>query len=150
MNKRDIKNYVKMRYGVEIPDDVEFVIYNDKIRVARKDVINFSQKNEIFEKNFYNLILFARLGKDIKLTTNAMQIFLKDASRNVVILRGDKVKDFVSGLDVIPDEMIDCKEGYVVVRSDTDILGCGLLKKTNEWVVKNQIPKSRRIIKPDF
>ena len=138
----DIRKFVADRYGVELPDDVEFVERAGKIRVARKSA--FSMAKELGAEN--NFILFARVDRDVKLTTNAMQIFLRGATKNVVVLRGGKVRDFVSGFDVVPDEVVECDGGYVVVRTDHDVLGCGFLRRDSEtWIVENLIPKSRRV-----
>ncbi len=138
----NIRKFVADRYGVELPDDIEFVERAGKIRVAKKGALDVAK--ELGAEN--NFILFARVDRDVKLTTNAMQIFLRDATKNVVVLRGGKVRDFVSGFDVVPDEVIECDGGYVVVRSDHDVLGCGFLKRSSDsWIVENLIPKSRRV-----
>ncbi len=138
----DIRKFVLNRYGVDLPNDIEFVERAGKIRVAKKGVLDVAK--ELGAEN--NFILFARVDRDVKLTTNAMQIFLRDATKNVVVLRGGKVRDFVSGFDVVPDEVIECDGGYVVVRSDHDVLGCGFLKRISDsWIVENLIPKSRRV-----
>ena len=75
-----------------------------------------------------------------KPTTNAIQVFGRYATRNVVELTEEQMRVFVAGGDVEgPFEGLE--EGYVVVKYRGKPLGCGLYRR---GVLKSQVPKVRR------
>ncbi|MEO0265676.1 MAG: hypothetical protein ABIM43_03570 [candidate division WOR-3 bacterium] len=86
-------------------------------------------------------IRLIRVFKDgYKLTTAGIQLFGKFATKNVVEINEDKVRDYLEGKDLNVGEL-NCDEGQVIVKCGEDFLGSGLYMKGK---IKNQLPKGRR------
>ncbi len=75
-----------------------------------------------------------------KPTTNAVQVFGRWATKNVVDLDEEEVRRFISGLSVEVEAPVE--EGYVIVRYRGLPVGCGLYRR---GVLKSLVPKDRRI-----
>ena len=136
----EVLKYVKERFGIEesVFDGYELVEMGD-VWIATKEVATFKSK-AVKRRG----LRFARVyKKGFKLTTAAMQIFGKYATKNVITLKNLKEAEaFIGGRDLrieLPGVVTD---GQVIVKFNGDILGSGLLKGD---VLKNQIPKGRRI-----
>jgi len=138
-----ILKYLRDRFGISkrIFSDYSFIVRGEKIWIAFKDVL---------EKDLEGLnieaigLLFGRYfekQKRFKPTTNALQIFGRYATKNIVEL-DEKEKDmYIKGYDL--EKKLNLEEGYVIVKFKNDVLGCGLYR---EGKIKNQIPKARKII----
>jgi len=138
-----ILKYLRDRFGIQkkIFSDYSFIVRGEKIWIAFKDVL---------EKDLEGLnieaigLLFGRYfekQKRFKPTTNALQIFGRYATKNIVEL-DEKEKDmYIKGYDL--EKKLNLEEGYVIVKFKNDVLGCGLYR---EGKIKNQIPKARKII----
>ena len=138
-----ILKYLRDRFGISkrIFSDYSFIVRGEKIWIAFKDVL---------EKDLEGLnieaigLLFGRYfekQKRFKPTTNALQIFGRYATKNIVEL-DEKEKDmYIRGYDL--EKKLNLEEGYVIVKFKNDVLGCGLYR---EGKIKNQIPKARKII----
>lgn len=86
-------------------------------------------------------IRLIRVFKDgYKFTTAGIQLFGKFATKNIVEIDKDKIKDYLEGKDLNVGEL-DCDEGQVIVKCGEDFLGSGLYMKGK---IKNQLPKGRR------
>jgi len=141
--KSSILKYLRDRFGISkrIFSDYSFIVRGEKIWIAFKDVL---------EKDLEGLnieaigLLFGRYfekQKRFKPTTNALQIFGRYATKNIVEL-DEKEKDmYIRGYDL--EKKLNLEEGYVIVKFKNDVLGCGLYR---EGKIKNQIPKARKII----
>ena len=137
-----ILKYLRDRFSIQkkIFSNYSFNIKGEKIWIVYKDVL---------EKNLDGLniesvgLLFGRYFKRqerFKPTTNALQIFGRYATKNIVELN-EKEKDmYIKGYDL--EKKLNLEEGYVIIKFKNDILGCGLYRNGK---IKNQIPKARKI-----
>jgi NOL1/NOP2/fmu family ribosome biogenesis protein len=75
----------------------------------------------------------------IKPTTNAMQVFGRYATRNVLDLDSQQAHRFVQGEELQLEAAVE--SGFVVVRHDGFAVGVGLYKP---GVLKSQVPHSRQ------
>ncbi|OYT42902.1 MAG: hypothetical protein B6U88_02525 [Candidatus Aenigmarchaeota archaeon ex4484_56] len=137
-----ILKYLRDRFSIQkkIFSNYSFIIKGEKIWIVYKDVL---------EKNLDGLniesvgLLFGRYFKRqerFKPTTNALQIFGRYATKNIVELN-EKEKDmYIKGYDL--EKKLNLEEGYVIIKFKNDILGCGLYRNGK---IKNQIPKARKI-----
>jgi NOL1/NOP2/fmu family ribosome biogenesis protein len=138
-----ILKYLRDRFGIpkKIFSDYSFIIKGEKIWIVARDVL---------EKDLEGLkiesigLLFGRYferQKRFKPTTNALQIFGKYATKNVVELNEKEKNQYIRGYDL--EKELNLEEGYVIIKFKNDMLGCGLYR---EGKIKNQIPKARKII----
>ena len=138
-----ILKYLRDRFGISkrIFSDYSFIVRGEKIWIAFKDVL---------EKDLEGLnieaigLLFGRYfekQKRFKPTTNALQIFGRYATKNIVELDEKEKEMYIRGYDL--EKKLNLEEGYVIVKFKNDVLGCGLYR---EGKIKNQIPKARKII----
>ena len=75
----------------------------------------------------------------VKPTTNAMQVFGRYATRNVLDLDFQQAQRFVQGEELQLEAEVE--PGFVIVRHDGFAVGVGLYKP---GVLKSQVPHSRR------
>jgi len=138
-----ILKYLRDRFGISkrIFSDYSFIVRGEKIWIAFKNVL---------EKDLEGLnieaigLLFGRYfekQKRFKPTTNALQIFGRYATKNIVELDEKEKEMYIRGYDL--EKKLNLEEGYVIVKFKNDVLGCGLYR---EGKIKNQIPKARKII----
>ena len=136
MDRKDILNHLKERYGIpeEVFQEYGFLVKGRKIWVYKKGM--WIPKGKLESVGMVAL----RIGKELKPTTNFIQLFGKYASKNVVEIKSEEdMKRFVNGKDIhlgIPGR------GYVFVKYKEDVLGCGFLR---DGVLLNLIPNDRRI-----
>jgi NOL1/NOP2/fmu family ribosome biogenesis protein len=87
---------------------------------------------------------FARgISKNPKITTAVLQIFGKFATKNIIYIDEEQLKDYIMGKDVEVGEIEGVERGQVIVKFKEDVIGLGLY---DGRVIKNQIPKARRIL----
>ena len=75
----------------------------------------------------------------IKPTTNAMQLFGRYATRNVIDLDIVQAREFMQGTTLELSAPVE--EGFVIVRHDGFGLGVGLYR---QGILRSQVPLSRR------
>ena len=78
-------------------------------------------------------------GAEMRLSFDGSMVLASDASKNVVVLSSEQRDAWMTGADV---PMAGLDNGWMVVKSGSDVLGCGFLK---DGVLKNYVPKERRI-----
>ncbi|GEM_PF-3577829 len=122
------------RFGipVRIVGDFDFYEYGKGVWATRATTIP-SVKIETLG------IRALRISGSLKPTTAFLRIVGKYASKNVVYLNKSSGLSFLKG-SVIQGVCGDMR-GYVVVRTENDILGCGMCK---EGSLISQIPKKYR------
>lgn len=77
---------------------------------------------------------------ELRLSIEGSQIVGKTAAKNVVELNDAEFRQWLQGED-IEKTLTDCS-GYVLVKHNTDFIGCGKLK---EGKILNFVPKARRV-----
>ncbi|MFH1127350.1 MAG: hypothetical protein ABIG84_07465 [archaeon] len=148
MNAKEKKEFLRQvedLYGIDrsILKDHEYLSNSEKVWIASRNILKGNSARLTIEGVG---MLFARISKDsgsIKLTTNAIQLFGRHMTKNILVLEKEDAQKYVRGLDISGLQQTGCA-GYVVVKSGRDYLGCGLYK---DGCLKNQIPKQRRIKK---
>ena len=89
-------------------------------------------------------LLIARVSGSVKPTTNLLQLFGKQVTKNFIILPKEQVPSFLKGEDLQLDKSAigHATDGYVLVRYLDYPLGCGFLKGKT---MKNMLPKAKRL-----
>ena len=140
--KKELLTKISDAYGIppEIFSDYEFLEKPERIFITSRASLSINLRNLSIEGLGLS---FARISGSIKLTTNAIQLFGRHATKNILDLDNENALKYIRGLDLsgLPAKDIF---GYVIVRSGKDYLGSGLYK---DGYLKNQIPKQRRIKK---
>lgn len=138
-----ILRYFKERFGIskKIFSDYSIIAKKEKVWIVSKDVLEKNLEGLRIETIGLLLGRYFKRQNRLKPTTNALQIFGKYATKNVVELNEEEKEKYVRGYNLKKD--LELENGYIILKFDSDILGCGLYK---DGEIKNQIPKSKVII----
>ena len=129
-----------LRFGIDrkVFKDYSFIRKRDSVWLTSRRMFS----SEIPSLNIEAAgMLFVRVSRTVKPTTNAIQLLDRHITRNRLELEKEKLDAFIRGLDVDLGET-ELSDGYVAVCHDGRAYGCGLLKGTH---LKSQVPISRRI-----
>lgn len=133
--------YLEERFGIprKTFSGCSFQERNEKIYVFSKSV---SDKNLEGLRIEGKGMLFGRYFKTqdkFKPTTNALQVFGREATKSIIKLTEKEKIAFINGEDL--EKEVELESGYVILKYGKDIIGCGLYSNGS---IKNQIPKARR------
>jgi len=145
---KEFLEYLSERFGIqpEIFSDYVFSVNGERIRIFSKGILDKNlegmnvkgiglRAGTYFKKNN---------ATKIKISTNFAQIFGIYATKNVIELDEDETKRYIQGNDI--EKKCDVEEGSVIIRRGEDIIGVG---SYHNGIIKNQIPKAKRIIRWD-
>ncbi len=128
-----ILDYCYERFGI-----TEIVFENYSWYIGSKNRIYIGPKEiERLKPESIGLCIF-RLDKTPKPTTNFIQLFGKEITKNIISLDREQAVAFCGGSDL--EVVNDAEPGFVSINYKNISLGCG------HWdgeILKNQIPKSR-------
>lgn len=142
-NKRiEIENILEENYGIKIPFKYQLVkLGKEKLRIftgnlGARDILILSKILTIDTIGLY----FAFFKDDeLRISFDSAILFGRNA-KNIVSLNDREAKEWLKGQDLEKNTQI---RGYVVIKYQNDILGCG--KATGKKIL-NFVPKERRII----
>ncbi len=135
MNNNPFFLYLKERFGLSLPNNLEVYETENKVFIYTKE-LNYENVERVERRG----LLAATKSKTYKPTTNFLQVFGELALKHVVFLSKEQSYAFAKG-ESLPIETE--WRGYVVVLSeDSRALGCGLAK---DGQLINQVAKSRRL-----
>jgi len=137
MTTKKVFQELTRRFGFpeDLFDDWELVEHEDDVFITTPEAYDFDRL-KIVRKGIRLARVFAH---GIKPTTNAVQVFGRHATRNVVDLDSQQVHRFVQGEELQLE--VPVEPGFLVVRHDGFAVGVGLYK---QGVLKSQVPHSRR------
>jgi len=135
-----ILDFLKERFGIEegVFEGFKFVKVGDDVWIMSEDV-----PQKLHGINRVGLRLARGISKNPKITTAVLQIFGKFATKNIIYIDEEQLKDYIMGKDVEVGEIEGVERGQVIVKFKEDVIGSGLY---DGRVIKNQIPKARRIL----
>jgi len=131
--KNDYGNYFVDRFGIS-----QGIIEKYTFWVRGKRVWAFSGEYIDMDDIEVLGIKALSLGKAPKPSTAFLRVIGKYATKNVVNLDDSQALRFLKGENI--EEEFNVEPGYVIVKSNDDILGCGLYK----GILRNQLPKKYR------
>lgn len=137
---RAFLKFLKERFGIPEPafEGLQIVEVGD-LWVATPEAAQF--RSRYVKRRGIRLARVHKKG--YKLTTAAMQLFGRYATRNRIELSEEDLPRFLRGedlrLETVPEGV---EPGQVIVTYRGDVIGSGLLQGNK---LKNQIPKGRRI-----
>lgn len=139
LNTRDRKELFKQlkeQFGAEELDYIFFENSQEKIFILSKDYANANLENI----NVNNLgMYFARRENDgLRLTIEGAQLI--NAKKNIIELGKEQIDLWMKGKDIPMEGNL----GYVIVKNNKDVFGCGMLKNN---ILRNMVPKERRLVK---
>ena len=142
LNSKETKEILKLieeQWGAKLKLDYTFA-KNNKNRgfIINKDIskIDFS-KLRINSIGMY----FCDLENEIRLSIEGSQIIGPKATKNVVEINGEQVKQWLKGEDLEIEDKSNCS-GFVIIKHENDFLGTGKYKENK---ILNYVGKSRRI-----
>jgi NOL1/NOP2/fmu family ribosome biogenesis protein len=128
---------IRNRFG--IPEEVFSnwkIVEAGDLWIMSEEAFKFPIKN--FSRKGIRLVRVYRDG--YKLTTAGIQIFGKYATKNVLEISPEQVRDYLEGKDLSVGSC-NVENGQVIIKYGDDYLGSGLYVNGK---VKNQLPKGRR------
>jgi NOL1/NOP2/fmu family ribosome biogenesis protein len=128
---------IRNRFG--IPEEVFSkwkIVEAGDLWIMSEEAFKFPIKN--FSRKGIRLVRVYRDG--YKLTTAGIQVFGKYATKNVLEISAEQVKDYLEGKDLSVGSC-NVENGQVIIKYGDDYLGSGLYVNGK---VKNQLPKGRR------
>ena len=142
-NKRiEIEKILEKNYGIKIPFKYQLVkLGKEKLRIftgnlGARDILILSKILTIDTIGLY----FAFFKDDeLRISFDSAILFGRNAI-NSVSLNDREAKEWLKGQDLEKNTQI---RGYVIIKYQSDILGCG--KATGRKIL-NFVPKERRII----
>lgn len=127
-SKKDPETYLQERFGVSVPKELEiterygdFWLGTDPGTEVETDGIRAIRDT----------------GKYLKPTTYLLQLIEDQVTENIVNVSREELESLLEG-DMIEREL--GQKGYVAIRYDGKVLGCGLYK---DGLVSSRIPKGR-------
>jgi len=136
----DVLTYLEQRFGLEkaiFSDNGLYATSKGRIYLGPKRLINHPRIATVG-------LLIARSGGAIKPSTNLLQLFGRQVTKNYVVLSKENASTFIGGNDVkvVAGEKGEATDGYVLVRYMDFSLGCGMLHGND---VRNMLPKAKRL-----
>src|SRR3989344_4752333 len=138
LNRKEIKelfNKIKEQYGIESLE-LEYVFLRnneDKIFIANRDIARIDL-NKIKVNNI-GLYFCAIENDEVRLTVEGTQLIGKKATKNIVELDSEQVKEWFKGNDIEVEKDIS---GFVILKHNNDFLGSGKYKNNK---IINFLPK---------
>ncbi|MEM4336701.1 MAG: hypothetical protein QXG86_01730 [Candidatus Woesearchaeota archaeon] len=140
---KEIRKKIEEQWGCDFISDNVFVLSSkNKIYLLSKDVEKINFKNmRISSAGLY----FAEISEngELRLSIEGAQLIGRDATKNVVNLTTDQVKNWLRGNDLDINTGKNC---FVILKHGSDFLGTGRAKQNK---IINFIPKTRRILSDD-
>ncbi|HJW97210.1 MAG TPA: hypothetical protein VJ485_03530 [archaeon] len=147
-SQKDILDYFEERFGISKSLFKSFRIYADQ-----KGRIFLCSKRLSAQSSAVSIGMhIARVGNDIKPSTNFLQLFGRHATKNHVSLTKEQAQAYVKGEDIelsaqdvssksAEPASVQVSDGYILLKYLDYPLACGMLKGKQ---VKNVLPKARR------
>ena len=136
--KKPLLARIKEQWGCDFKTDLVWMMSaKNRIYLMTKDMENIDfKKVRIDTMGSY----FATINDtEIRISIEGSQSIGPIAKKNVVELSEEEATSWMEGNDIM--KKTDC-EGYIIIRSGNDFLGCG---KATEDKILNFVPKNRRI-----
>ncbi|MEM4702978.1 MAG: hypothetical protein QXP53_00620 [Candidatus Pacearchaeota archaeon] len=141
--KKEIHESMAKNYGIEINQQHNFIktgkyklrIFTGNISESELNILNYTLKIDNIGLFFANV-----KEKELRLSFDAAIMFGKKATKNVIKINKDQVREWMQGKDI---EILNIKfdSRFVLIKYKKDILGCG---KVSGNRLLNFVPKERR------
>ena len=145
LNSREIRNVmaiIKKQWGAEPKLDLVFLMNNrNKLYIVQKDAFDIDL--EKLRIDSIGLYFGELIGRELRLSIEGSQLVGPHAKKNIVELDEKESREWLHGYDV---DINDSYDGFVLVKSKKDFLGCG---KFSNGKVLNYVPKARRLRSSD-
>ncbi|NYZ74274.1 hypothetical protein H0O00_03965 [Candidatus Micrarchaeota archaeon] len=135
-----VLDYLEERFGLAPETFRGFGLY-----LASKGRVYLGPERAIGEPRVVSVgITIARLSGTVKPSTNLIQLFGRQMTRNVIPLEKEEAVSYAKGEDIrLPAERLShVTEGYVSLGYADVPLGCGMLK---DGSIRNMLPKAKRL-----
>jgi NOL1/NOP2/fmu family ribosome biogenesis protein len=136
-SQKDILDYFENRFGIRKSLFKGFRIYADQ-----KGRIFLCSKGLSAQSSAVSIgMQIARVGNDIKPSTNFLQLFGKHATKNFILFTREQAQAYARGEDIELSGKVNATDRYVLLKYLDFPLACGMLKNK---IIKNVLPKARR------
>ena len=143
----------RFAFNKETLQDYVFIQSGDRIYITNRELELLPLKDlRIDNIGLYLASIEPKFNHaKIRLSIEGSQIVGKTAKKNVLSINREDMKSWILGKDIQVENVdynSNCEPGFIILKFHDNFdhfLGCGLM--TNEGVVKNYIPKERRLKK---
>ena len=136
--KEMLIEYCEERFGIS-----EEIFQNYQLYEGSKNKIYLIKELIVlrFVPESSGLCIF-RFDKTPKPTTNFLQLFSADISKNILDIDKNELRNYCKGNDLqVHSRSNKIEPGFIAIRYNNSIVGCA---HWNKITVRNQLPKSRR------
>ena len=139
---KQIKEMIKQQWGfTKKLDYLFFLSKKDKLYIASRDILDADlSKTRINSIGVY-FGEYRQDRKELRLTIEGSQMIGPSAKKNILELDDQEVIQWMKGKDIERDFNM---QGFVIIKHNTDYLGCGKIKEEKK-VLLNYVPKVRRV-----
>jgi NOL1/NOP2/fmu family ribosome biogenesis protein len=134
--KKELFKQLKEQFDCNELDMIFLENSQSKIFALSKDYA----KADLEKVNVNNLgLYFAKKEREgIRLSIEGAQMV--NARKNIIELNKEQANLWMKGEDIT----MEGNSGFVIIKSDNDIFGCGMLRNN---ILRNMVPKERRLTK---
>jgi NOL1/NOP2/fmu family ribosome biogenesis protein len=137
--RKELLARITERWGSKVSEDYVFLMNTkNKIFMVSRDV----ERIELEKIRVNNIgLYFGEITErdELRLSIEGASIVGRSAERNVIEVSSEQARQWFAGGDI---DVEDERNGFMIVRSAGDVLGCG--KLTGKRLL-NFVPKARRI-----
>jgi NOL1/NOP2/fmu family ribosome biogenesis protein len=136
---KEIHAIIEKQWGITEKIDYTFLKNDDNnIFIVNRDIAEIDL--EKMRVNNIGLYIGELKGDYIRLSIEGSQIIGAIADKNIIEITREETNLWMTGNDLERKE--DLGQNYVIIKNDTDFLGCG---KCNGTKIFNFVPKIRRL-----
>ena len=125
---------------MDIPRQHEVVKIHNDIILRSPSTESFYDK---IRMEFNGMTIFKEIRDKLILSHEAVSYWGKNFTKQVIEMDEEQTKTYLSGKDLILDDISELEEGTVVLRRNGVVVGKGLLRGLK---VKNQLPREYVIV----
>lgn len=140
--KKHLRQQLEEQYGITklFADKILFCINKkEKLYICNAEI--FEQEQDKLRVNAFGLYVGTFMTDGFRLSLEGVQLLGPQATKNVLELDIDKRDSWIRGEEIY----LDTKEldgNYVLVKWNTDFIGCG---KVKDGLLLNYLSKSRKL-----
>ncbi len=140
LNRKESKEIVakiNVQFGATFELDKVLFMNGDDLYLANREAIEGIRPS--WRVNELGLYLGEVKGDQVRMSIEGSQLVGATATKNIVEIDEDQLRSWLGGVHV---EFEASDSGYVLVRYNSDFVGCGKIKQNK---LLNFVPKARRV-----
>ncbi len=152
LNNKQKKQIIKdlKQFGIKEIKGILIKSGKEKIRLYTGDLSEkeISKISEITKLESVGLYFGKYHNQDLRLSIDACHLLKNQITMKIINLNQSQIKDYLKGLDIELDnpKITTLEKGFYILKYNNDLWGMGkLINVNNRIIIKNHLPKERRI-----